>query len=229
VTFALRPTRRTGGALLAFGAVGLGLMIATGALVLGSLSAVDDAVTGFDRQRTEIVALLEPAATALANAADSVERAGASLTQASDAAERAAALTTSLADSFEGLAALGTFEIFGARPFAALSERFLSVGANARSLTTSLQATAASLHTNSSDSAAVALNLRTLAGQLQHLAASLGAPQGGGTTAQAAAAQSATTAIGVARLLLLGILAWLAVPAVATAWIGWRLLRSATV
>lgn len=227
MTLALRPSRRTGGALLAFGAIGLGLLVATGALVLGSLSAVDDAVTGFDRQRTELVAMLGPASAALTNAADSAERAGSSLTQASDAAVRASALTASLAESFEGLAALGTFEVLGARPFAGMSQRFVSVGADARSLTTSLQATATSLQTNAGDSAAVAGNLRSLAAQLRSLEASVAGPGGGTTASDRAATQGAAAAVGFARLLLLGILAWLAVPAIASAWLGWRLYRSA--
>lgn len=228
MTFVLRPSRRTGGGLLTFGVVGLVLLAATGALVLGSLSAVDDAVTGFDRQRTELAALIEPAATALTDAAASAERAGSSLTQAGDAADHAAALTTSLADSFEGLAALGTFEVFGARPFAAMSEQFLSVGADARSLTTSLQTTATSLRTNATDSSAVAGNLRTLAGRLRDLEGSLGVPGGASvTTAGTRATQRAAAALGLARMLLLGILAWLAVPASACAWLGWRLFRGA--
>ena len=57
MTVRVQPSRRAGGALLAFGASGIVLLLAATVLLLGSLSAVDDAVTGFDRQRTELVEL----------------------------------------------------------------------------------------------------------------------------------------------------------------------------
>ena len=126
------------------------------------------------------------------------------------------------------MAALGTFEVFGARPFAAMSEQFLTVGADARSLTASLQETAASLRTNATDGAAVAGNLRTLATQLDELGAGLGEPAGDGTTPGPGAGRGAAAALAVARLLLLGILAWLAVAAIGSAWLGWRLFRGVT-
>lgn len=227
MTVRLGSTRRAGRALVAFGAAGIGLLLAAAALLVGSLAAVDDAVTGFEHQRTELVALLEPASTALADAAGAASRAGSSLTEASAAADRAAGLTTSLADSFDGLASLGAFEVLGARPFAGLSESFRSVGADARVLTTSLRTTAASMRTNAGDSAAVATDLRLLATQLEALTASIGGATdstGAGATHDAAA--SAAASIGLARLVLLGLLAWLAVPAIASAWLGWRMLRS---
>ena len=43
--------------MLAFGLSGLVLLLAAAALVFGSLAAVDDAATGFERQRAELFAL----------------------------------------------------------------------------------------------------------------------------------------------------------------------------
>ena len=60
-----RARRRLGMGLMAFGAAGLVLIAAAGALVLASLSAVDDAATGFEEQRREILAMLGPASAAL--------------------------------------------------------------------------------------------------------------------------------------------------------------------
>lgn len=214
-----RPRRRRlGYGLLAFGLSGLVLLLAAAALVFGSLAAVDDAATGFERQRAELLAMLGPASSAMDGAATSASNAGTSLTSSAAAADQAAVLTTRLASSFEGLASLGSFEIFGSRPFAGLAGEFTAVGADARALSSDLTDTAAALRTNVADTAAVAADLRTLATQLEELEESLAAPDGGSLG-------SAAAALNAARIVLVALLAWLAVPAVVSTWLGWRLTR----
>jgi uncharacterized phage infection (PIP) family protein YhgE len=204
--------------LLAFGLSGLVLLLAATALVLGSLAAVDDAATGFERQRAELLGMLGPASDALDGAATSATNAGSSLTSSAAAADQAASLTRRLAASFEGLSALSGFEILGTRPFAGLGGQFTQVAADARTLSTDLDSTAAALRTNVADTAAVAADLGDLATQLEALEASLGEPDGGSLG-------SATAALNAARIVLIGLLAWLAVPAVISTWLGWRLTR----
>jgi hypothetical protein len=213
-----RRRRRLGYGLLAFGVSGLVLLLAAAALVFGSLAAVDDAATGFERQRAELVAMLGPASSAMDRAATSASNAGASLTSSAEAADQAAVLTSRLASSFEGLASLSSFEIFGSRPFAGLAGEFTQVGVDARALSTDLTSTAAALRTNVADTTAVAADLRTLATQLDELESSLG-------TSDAAGLGSATAALNAARIVLVGLLVWLAVPAVLCTWLGWRLFR----
>lgn len=210
--------RRLGAALLAFGGVGLALVVAAGALVLGSLSAVSDAATGFERQRVEIVAMLGPASSALSNAATSASNAGASLSETSTAASQAARLTTRLAESFEGLASLGSFEIFGTRPFGQLSGQFAAVGTEARALSLDLTTTADSMTQNVADSQAVAADLRALAVQLDRLKASL-------TSSGSLGGTGSSLPVDLAVFVLVGLLAWLALPALASLWLGWRLAR----
>lgn len=216
--------RRLGAGLIAFGLIGLILISAAAALVLGSLSALDAAATGFDKQRTELVAMMRPASAALSNAAASAGNAGASLTTTSAAADRAGLLATNLADSFDGLAALGSFEVFGARPFAGLSQNFGAVGADARALATDLRTAAESMRTNAADAASVATNLRSLATQLETLVGSLDSGTGAGSVG--GLTSSATAQLGLARLVLIGLLAWLAVPALASAVVGWRMVKT---
>jgi hypothetical protein len=203
--------------LLAFGLSGLVLLLSAAALVVGSLAAVDDAATGFERQRAELLAMVGPASSALDGAATSAANAGTSLTSSAEAADQAAVLTTRLASSFEGLAALGSFEILGSRPFAELAGEFTQVGADARALSTDLTSTAAALRTNVADTAAVAADLRTLAAQLDELESSL-------VTSDAGGLGSATAALNAARIVLVGLIAWLAIPAVLATWLGWRLV-----
>ena len=215
---------RLGGGLLAFGVIGLVLLSAAGILVFASLGSVDAAVTGLARQRAELVAMIEPASAALTRAADSAEHASASLTTTSEAAERGATLATSLADSFDRLAGLGSFDLLGTRPFAALSQDFARVGSDARLLAANLTSVGSSMRTNVADSSAVAAELRALAGRLDALGHS-GATNTTDDEPVAAIAGQLT----IARLVLLGLPAWLAVPAIASTWIGWRLLRGSQI
>ena len=189
-------------------------------LVFSSLSAVNDAATGFERQRTEIVAMLGPASDALDRAATSATNAGTSLAATNAAATRAASLTSNLADSFDRLAAATTFEILGTRPFGELESQFTAVATDSRSVSADLAATSAALATNITDSAAVAADMRALADQLDTLEASLGAEPG------SAASSASSLPIGVAGVVLAGLLIWLAVPALASIWLGWRLTRA---
>ena len=210
--------RRAGWGLLAFGIAGLVLMGAAGALVLGSLTAVDAAVTGFENQRKELVAMLGPASDALSGAAASASNASASLTETSQAARNAAELTTRLAASFESLASLGSFTILGTRPFAQVADQFGAVGVEARELSGDLNTTADSMTTNIADSQAVAADLLALSEQLDRLKASLastGTPGGTDTSLP----------LNIARIVVLGMLAWLAVPALASIWLGGMLIR----
>jgi hypothetical protein len=176
-------------------------------------------VTGFENQRKELVAMLGPASDALSGAAQSASNASASLTETSQAARNAGELTTRLAVSFESLASLGSFTILGARPFAEVADQFAAVGVEARELSGDLNTTADSMSTNIADSQAVAADLLALSVQLDRLEASLdetGTPAG----------PDASLPLNIARLVLLGMLAWLAIPALVSIWLGGRLLRS---
>jgi hypothetical protein len=215
-----RDRRRVAAGLLAFGAAGIALLVAALVLVLGSLAAVDDAASGFERQRAEAVALLGPASAAFDDAATSATNASGSLTQAASAADRAAQLTGRLAASFEGLSGLGAFEILGARPFAGLDQQFQGVASDSRALSADLTATATSLRANVVDAGAVAADLHALSEQLGRLETSLT-----GSTTGGSADAGATLPIAAARIVLLGLLAWLAVPALACLWLGWRLAK----
>ena len=215
--------RRLGMGLIAFGVAGLVLIGSAGALVLASLSAVGDAATGFERQRTQVVEMLGPASAALQRAASSASNAGKSLTETRDSAAQAATLMTRLADSFDSLASLGAFDILGARPFAAISGQFTQVATESRTLSSDLARAAAAMDTNVDDSNAVSADLQTLADQLSELETSLGAAPGGATNGAAAA--GGTLPVDVAKVVLIGLLVWFAVPASVSIWIGRRWYR----
>jgi len=213
-----RRRRRLGLGLIAFGATGLVLVVVAAALVLATLGTVGDAATAFERQRAELVAMVEPAATALSDAADSASRAGTSLTEASDASRRAADLTGRLATSFDSLAGLGAVDILGTRPFAGVTSQFGDVAAQSRALASDLTSTADALTTNVADSESVATDLRSLADRLRQLETTV---QGSGSPGG-----SAGLPVALAQVVVIGLLAWFGAIAVASMWVGLRLFRN---
>lgn len=216
------PRRRVGTALIGFGAVGLALLLTLGVLVGLALDGLGRAATDIARQRDEAIAMLAPAAAALDEAATSAANAGASLTQAGASARRGADLTTRLAGAFDGLALLGAFELFGTRPFGALTGEFAGVATEARALATDLATTAAALDANVVDSTSVAADLRALADQLERLRVSVI----GNDAAPAADPATAGTLLRVALAVILALLAWLAAPAIAAIELGRRWRRA---
>jgi uncharacterized protein YukE len=210
-----RPRRRLGLGLLLFGLTGIGLLIAGALLTLASLAAVDDVVNGLDQQRQQIEALLGQAATTLHHAGDGAANAGASVQSGSDAAAQAARLSARVANAFDSLASLGSISILGARPFEAATANLGNVAAEARTLSEDLARTSVALQTNVANTAEVAADLHALGDQLADLQTSLNAPRTAGIG----------LAVGALRIVLLGLLVWLAVPAIVSTWLGWRLWR----
>ncbi|HEV2006778.1 MAG TPA: hypothetical protein VGQ85_09215 [Candidatus Limnocylindrales bacterium] len=207
--------RRLGRGLVAFGAIGLALLLATAVLAVVTLGSIGDAATGLERQRTELVRMLEPAATSIRDAASSATHAGTSLTSSAKAAQDGASLTTQLAASMEQLNSLSNLDILGQRPFVAIGSSFGELAARSRTLSTSLATTADALGADIADTTAVGRDLNRLADQLDQLRASAGT----------SGPSAASTGFALLPILLLALLAWLAVPAAASLWLGLRLLR----
>jgi methyl-accepting chemotaxis protein len=207
--------RRLGRGLVAFGAIGLALILATGVLAIVTLGSIGDAATGLERQRTELVQMLDPAATSIRDAATSATHAGASLTESAKAAQDGASLTTQLAASMEQLNSLSNLDILGQRPFAGIGSSFGDLAVRSRTLSASLTTTADALSADITDTAAVGRDLNRLAGQLDELRASAGA----------SGPSAASTGFAWLPILVLALLLWLAVPAAGSLWLGLRLLR----
>jgi hypothetical protein len=208
--------RRLGRGLVAFGGIGLALLLATAVLAMVTIGSIGDAATGLERQRTDLVRMLGPAATSIRDAATSVTHAGSSLTASAKAAQDGASLTTQLATSMEQLNSLSNLDILGQRPFAGIGSSFGELAARSRTLSASLTTTADALGADIADTAAVGRGLNQLADQLEQLRSSAGAT----------GPSAASTGFALLPILLLALLLWLAVPAVASLWLGLRLLRS---
>jgi hypothetical protein len=215
-----RDRRRFGGALLGFGLAGLIVLAGTAAVIVGTLGPIEAAANDVDRQRVELVELLDSASDALRQAADGAGNAGASLTQSATAARDGAALAARMAEAFDGLTVISDLDVFGTRPFAELGASFAEVATRARSLTDNLASTADALETNEADARRSAGDLRDLADRLGELQATLATDPAEPETA------AAFGAIALVRIVLLGLIAWLLVPAIVATALGWRWLRA---
>lgn len=215
--------RRAARLLLAFGVSGLALLVLVAVLVIGALGAAGEAAGAIETQRARLVALIDPAEAVLDRAAGSSANAGTSLEASAGSARDGAALSLQLADAMEAMARAAEVDVFGVRPFSGLVDDLSAVAASSRTLATDLDATAGALDANVADSRAVADDLGALADELARLRAGLDATAAaGGATASGA---DLPTLVGLARIVLLGLLAWLAVPAVLAVWLGWRFRR----
>lgn len=217
MTAGQRRRRRLGLTLAAFGLVGLLLTAAAAVLVVGSLGALAGVAASLDRQRAELVDLIDPAAAALNRSADSAANASTSLTASAAAAEDAAALTAQLAASMDAMSQAASIQVFGTQPFGAAAASLAQVAASSRTLSEDLHTTATAIAANVTDSAGVAADLRDLARQLEAI--------GRSTSATGSASTLSATALDVGRVVLLGLLAWLAIPAFVSLWLGFRLWR----
>ena len=198
-----RPADRRGAALVAFGVSGLVLLGACLAAVIAAVVPLASTAAALEQQRTEAVALIGPAASALEATASSADNAGTSLGSSVSAAREAAAVTGQLANALQGLAAF--------------SSAFGDTATRSRALSDDLATTADALARNQLDSAATAASLRALADRLKQLGQTLGAADSPPPSALAG------VAIPLALLLTVLVLAWLAGIALAAIWLGRRL------
>ena len=210
-------SRRLGRGLVAFGAVGVVLLLAAAVLVVATLGSLTATAESLSRTQTQLSGMVGPAASSLRSSATAARNAGLSLTASVAAARDAADLTVQLADSLDQLASLSSINILGTQPFAASSASFAQTAARSRSLSTNLSATADAVAANVTDATTVAADLDTLAGQLDALE----------TQVEAAPDPPSPLALLALDILALGILGWLLVPALVALRIGWEWSREA--
>lgn len=215
-----RARRRAGLALLAFGLSGLVLLMLAGLLALGSLGAVAATAADLEAQRARLVALMPPAEQALRGSAQTATGAAASLRASAATARNGANLVTQLAQAMDGMSSSADIEVLGIKPFAGLADELANVADRSRTLATDLATTASALDTNVEDSLAAAHDLATLANALASVRKELEAsalPTSGDRTIE--------SSLALARLVLIGLLLWLAVPAALATWLGSRWAR----
>jgi phage-related tail protein len=205
--------------LVAYGLAGLLLVAGGGALVANSSASLNSLTGVLDTQRQVLVRSLDATATFLADARRGTTNVATSLTSTIDSARATATLSRSLAAAMDQLNVASTLTILGVQPFVALGQSFAQVSQQAAAMAGSLDATADALGTNRTDLQQMGDDLAAIQVEIDTLSTQL-SPSG----AVAADLAAATRALDVSRMVLIGLLAWLAIQAGAAAVLGLALL-----
>lgn len=207
----LRPTlaRRLGLALLAFGGIGLGLVVA-GLLVAAGVGAA----TGPDA-RAELRATIADSRDALRQATVAARDSQRGLGAAGSAAGSTGTFFADLAGSLRTLSGAMRIEIplVGTAPFAGVAGQFGTLADRADALATDLTTVNSSVTLAADDLTRLADDLDRLEAQLGRVSDAADSSFGGG--------------IDQLRLVAVALLLWLAVPAAACVGVGITLLRAA--
>jgi hypothetical protein len=193
--------------LALFGAAGLLLLGAAAWLLLGS--STDDGPFGIERQRRQLVALLDASSTALVDAQSAVRNADVSLGATAQAAGSAGTFMTELGSTLRNAGASLRITVFGSQPFALVADDFERVAAQADAVATDLGSASSSVEVAADDLGTLAADLREMGSEITRIRGDLGDP----------------IDLGAWRLLVLAVLLWLAVPAVVSLAIGLRWMR----
>jgi hypothetical protein len=217
--------RRVAGALLvAYGAAGLVLVTGGAILVANSVARLDGLATTLETQRQVLVRSLDATGTFLRDARTGTGNVQTSLAAGVDSARQTATLTRSLATAMDQLAAASGITIFGSQPFVGIGSTFAEVARQAAAMGTSLDRTADALAVNGGDLKLVHDDLGAIQTEIDELRR-----QVAGAAIDPAGLQAATRALDASRIVLFGLLVWLAVQAVIAIAIGLALARWRTV
>ncbi|HEU0237258.1 MAG TPA: hypothetical protein VFR14_12535 [Candidatus Limnocylindrales bacterium] len=203
------PTRGWSLALIAFGVSGLVIVAIGLATVLAWGTGSDPAATD---PVADLRATLAGSRAAVIDAATSARSADAGLVAAAEAAGSAGALTRDLSVAARGLASALRTSIFGVEPLAPAAPAFEGVADRAAALAVDLEAVQVTVRSGGADLRAVGTRLDELGRRLADLDRAIDESAG-----------RADESIAAVRLLVAAVLAWLAMPALASVWLGLRL------
>jgi hypothetical protein len=203
-SIAPRQTRILGALLIAYGT--LGVLVIVGALAIGA-----PAIARVERLVDAAVATTNSASRAANAAADAFDGFGQSMERARTSASDAAAVSREAAATSSSLADAMDISIFGAQPLLGLSDDFRATSDQLQGLAVDLDEIGLALVASDDDLVRVESSLRLLAADLFELRGRIGA-------------QSAEPSIAL-NLLFYAFLAWQALPALASLMVGVVLLR----
>lgn len=201
--------------------LGLRLGVAAAGLILTITALVATLSVGsggpfdpFGAFSRELNGALDQIDESLAHARSSLSSAQQTLDGARSSIADASRVSASLSSSMVALADASGVQVLGAQPFAGLAPRFRELAANAESMAQSLDTTQASIGASHTDLGRLGDDLRGLSDTLSRL----------GANAQHGS-QAGGPSLIVPRLLLGGVLAWLAATAalqLTDAWRRWK-------
>ncbi len=211
-----RRAGQLGSLLVAFGAVGIVLVVAAFVMLVVAGPSIDQLGGVSDRAGPTRQALADASRT-LDDLSTSARSLGQTLTSSSTSLHDASAASTSLADALSAVAAALDVQVLGSRPFAGAGERLSAAAVQVRLVADDLTSLSDRLSDHSGDAGRIADDAATLRTRVDAIDATLAGPPGLGLAGSVA----------VVRLVLLGILAWLGALAAACVVAGRRLRRLA--
>jgi hypothetical protein len=196
--------RRAGIALTAYGAAGLVLLTVAMAFVIG---VFDDGrgPLGLEAQRTGLLELLDASNLALVDAEATARDADHGLSSTSAAARDGSRFVGDLGTTLRNLATSLRLSILGSQPFAGPADDFDRVAAQAAGVAADLDAAAASIALSSHDMGSLASDLAATRSRIDRVRTNL-----------------AGIDVQRWRWLAAAVVAWLAIPALLSLWLGLR-------
>jgi hypothetical protein len=196
--------RRAGMVLTAYGAVGLLLLGLAMALVIG---AFDDGrgPLGLEAQRRGLIELLDASNLALVDAEATARDADDGLSSTAAAARDGSRFVADLGLTLRNLAGSLRLSILGSQPFAGPADDFDRVAAQAAGVAADLEQAASSIALGSEDMRSLASDLAAMRGRIDRVRTNLAGIDAGRW-----------------RWLAAAIVAWLAIPALLSLWLGLR-------
>jgi hypothetical protein len=200
--------RSVGIALVAFGLVGL-FVLGTALVFVGRPVDAREGPFGIETHRRQLLALLDSSRDAMSSAERAARDADGSLGSTAEAAGSAAAMMTELSTTMRALGSSLRVSVFGTQPFAPAAADMDRVADRAATVAEDLGVAASSVSTTAGDMALLADELAEMRREIDTIRGSVTRPIDAEGT----------------RLLATAILAWLAIPAVVSLWLGARWLR----
>jgi hypothetical protein len=196
--------RRAGVALTGYGAAGLLLLGLAMAFVLGAFDG-DGGPLGLDAQRRGLSDLLDASSVAVGDAEAAARDADAAMSSTASAAGDGSRFVGDLGLTLHNLAVTLRLSILGSQPFAGPADDFERVAAQAGGVAADLDAAAAAIRLGSEDMGSLANDLAAMRTNIERVKSNL-----------------AGIDVGRWRWVTAAIIAWLAIPAVLSLWLGLR-------
>ena len=211
----LQPTRRgdgrrlLGSLLVAYGLMGLGILVGGAMLINGPLDQLSQTTGSLEEQRTLLVRSLRSTSQTFGDAADGMTGFDESLVQARQSTARAAVLARDVSGTMSELARAMSISIFGTQPLISLAASFERAGQQLNTLGDDIEAMGTALERNAADGRVTRRNLEGLQDEVEDLAVSVE------ETELPKVPTDAISAVRIALLLLVGWLSMLALGSLA--------------
>jgi hypothetical protein len=202
--------------LIAYGLVGLVILVVVASGILRGLGRVEALSVSFEQQRRDLTQALTTASTTIRSTGTTVSGIDQSLSQAQLAVTNAATLSADVSLTMGQLAASLNVDIFGSQPFVGVAGGFTQASDELLTLSNQLSLTSNALATNAADARIIGRDLLLLESSVEAVRDGLKAEPDTAVTG---------TDIGSLRMVLGALLAWLAVQAIAAVFLGLWLLR----